>query len=200
MKTLALLLATMFPLDPALWLLDPQQPDAGVVFTKHGALAFNFPTVDTGAYTGNLYLPWAGPLDGTLIAAIQVVTFPVGDKPVRFIPAPNGDCISPARVYLYFQTGPLYDSTEGTRWWAVLDSWPLGDTGGATVVLSASLEDPSRWYSVYGHPATDVPGFENAKAHPTYVGLTFGGNCTNGHGVATGKGTAQFRLLSYALQ
>lgn len=200
MKILALFLALSFPLDPALWQLDPQQPDAGTPFMKHSALAFNFPTVDTGVYTGNLYLPWTGELAGTLTATVQVLTFPAGDKPVRFIPAP-GACVSPPRVYLYFQTGPLYDSAEGTRWWTALDSWPLADTGGATVQLSASLDDPARWFSVYGHPATSFPAeFANAKAHPTIVGLTFGGNCTNGHGVATGKGTAQFRLSSFSLQ
>lgn len=189
--------AQTFPLDPNLWLLDPQQPDQGVVFAKKGTLAFNFPLAGDPGYTGYLLLPWTQAITGfSLEAQVQLITFPSGDKPVRFIPAP-GSCISEARAYLFFQSGDLYNGIEGTQWWANLDSWPLVDTGAAVVTVQADLTDPSRWYSVYGHSATGFPAeFANALAHPSYVGLTFGGNCANGHGVQTGKGSAQFRLVT----
>lgn len=194
MKAFAVALLLAFPLDPSLWLLDPQQPDQGVVFSKKGGVAFNFPTVDTGSYTGNLFLPWPAPLSGTLTATIQVVTFPAGDKPVRFIPAP-GPCVSPAMVHLYFQTGDLYNDVDGTRWWSNPVAWTLQD---GTVMLEVDLT-PDNWSSTFGHPASTMPAdFANTLSHPTFVGLTFGGGCSFGHGVATAKGTAQFRLLSFS--
>lgn len=209
--TLALLLALAssvsaqtFPLDPALWLLDPQQPDQGTVFTKKGTLAFWFPAYATtpDSYAGYLLLPWSQALTGTtFIATVQVVTFPAGTVPVRFTAPYNGGCVSEGKVFIFFQTNMLYNGIEGTQWWANLDAWPIADTGTATVTISVDLTDPSRWYSVYGHPATMLPAeFANAKSHPTYVGLTFGGNCANGHGLQTRKGDAQFRLVSLATQ
>jgi hypothetical protein len=165
-------------------------------------LAFNFSLAGDPGYTpGYVLLPWTQPLTGsTYSAQFQLLTFPTGDKPVRFLPFPNGDCVSPARMYLYFQTGSLYNGTEGTQWWASLDSWALVDTAGTIITVSAPLDDPSRWYSVYGHPATSFPAqFANARANPTYVGLTFGGNCAAGKGVETGKGSAQFRLTSFGI-
>lgn len=209
--TLALLLALCsvtaaqtFPLDPSLWLLDPQQADQGTVFSKKGTLAFWFPSYATNpdSYNGYLLLPWTQAINGSVFTAtVQVITFPVSpDKPVRFVPAP-GSCISPGKVYIFFQTGALYNGDEGTQWWSYIDAWPIGDTGTAIVTVSVDLNDPSRWYSVYGHPATGFPSeFTNAKQHPSYVGLTFGGNCHDGHGIQTRKGEAQFRLVSLVVQ
>ena len=192
--------AQPFPLDPSLWLIDPSQADAGIVlpFTKRGALAFNF---NRDTYTGYVLLPWTQPLQGTFTASLQVLTSPDSpDKPVRFV-MPVGACESPGRVYLFFQTNELYNGIEGTQWWASFDGWTLAETGTATVILTADLGDSTRWTSVYGHPASNFPSeYANAKAHPTYVGLTLGGNCSNGHGVSPRKGDAQFRLVSMEIQ
>lgn len=196
--------AQIFPLDPAQWLLDPQQPDQGTVFSKKGTLAFWFPRYpdSPNSYTGYLLLPWSQVLTGTTFSAtVQIVTFPAGTIPVRFTAPENGGCTSLGKVFIFFQTGTLYNGIEGTQWWATLDAWPIGDTGTATVIISAALNDPSRWVSVYASSGTELPAeFANAKAHPTYVGLTFGGNCANGHGLQTRKGEAQFRLVSLAVQ
>jgi hypothetical protein len=195
---------TNFPLDPSQWLLDPQQTDQGMVFAKKGTLAFWFPAYATTPddYAGYLLLPWTQALTGsTFSATVQVITFPAGTVPVRFTAPYNGGCVSEGRVYIFFQTGQLYNGIEGTQWWAAADAWPIGDTGTATVIISAALNDPSRWASVYAHSGTELPAeFANAKAHPTYVGLTFGGNCANGHGLNTRKGEAQFRLVSLTVQ
>lgn len=193
--------AQTFPLDASLWLLDPQQPDQGQPFNKKGTLAFNFPwgPGDTG-YAGNLLLPWTSPLNGSnFTATFTIITFPVDPtKPVRFIAPESGTgCVSPCSAFFYFQTGGLYNDIDGTRWWAVWNGWILED---GTTVISVSL-DPSLWVSTFGNRGDTMPAqFANALQHPTYIGVTFGGNCRAGHGVQTRKGSAQFRLSNYSLQ
>jgi hypothetical protein len=69
-----------------------------------------------------------------------------------------------------------------------------------SVTLTVPL-DPSQWSSTFGHSGTQLPAeFANALQHPTYVGITFGGNCAFGHGVQVRKGDAQFRLSSLSVQ
>jgi hypothetical protein len=193
--------AQTFPLDASQWTIDPQQIDQMQPFNKNGAVAFWFPnyTVNPDWFTGNLYLPWTQPLTGTsFVATIQIDTFPVDPiKAVRFVPAYNGDCISPAQAHIYFQTGSLYNDLDGTRWWSNPVAWELQN---GSVTLTVSL-DPSQWSSTYGHFGTELPAqFQNAIAHPTYVGITFGGNCAFGHGVQTKKGDARFKLYYFACQ
>jgi hypothetical protein len=193
--------AQQFPLDASLWVIDPQQTDQIYPFNKGGTLAFWFPnySVTPDAFTGNLYLPWSPPLTGSAFTAqMQVDTFPTDPtKSVRFIPAYNGDCVSPAQAHVYFQTGALYNDLDGTRWWSNPVAWELQ---GGTVTLTVPL-DPSQWSSTFGHFGTELPAqFQNALAHPTYVGITFGGNCAFGHGVQVRKGDARFRLSSFSIQ
>lgn len=193
--------AQTFPLTSSLWVLDPQQPDQVQPYNKKGDLAFDFPVIPSPSYAGYLLLPWTQPLTGsTFSAEVQVVTYPFRAHAVYWIAPENGGCESPSKVYLFFQTQGLYNGIEGTQWWASLDAWEIVDTLGGTVVITAALDDPSRWYSVFGHPATQFPAqFANAKAHPSYVGLTFGGNCANAHGIQSKRGDSRFRLRSFGV-
>jgi hypothetical protein len=42
--------------------------------------------------------------------------------------------------------------------------------------------------------------FNNAKRHPTYIGLTLGGSCSFGHGVRVKKGQARLLVLDYRIR
>jgi hypothetical protein len=53
---------------------------------------------------------------------------------------------------------------------------------------------------VLGHDnATNVPMFLSAEQDVAYIGMTFGGGCFDGHGVAVTNGSAIFTLISLVL-
>jgi hypothetical protein len=68
--------------------------------------------------------------------------------------------------------------------------------------LTANLDDPTQWVSVFGQAASD--GFEKelhaAQVHMDNIGFTFGGGCFFGHGVFVTGGTATFQATSFVVQ
>jgi hypothetical protein len=108
---------------------------------------------------------------------------------------------SPPFVHLYFQRNGddlrgTPGATEYYRWWsrAYIDFNSSG-----RFVLTAPLSQ-GNWVDVLGHDnATNVPMFLSAEQDATYIGMTFGGGCFDGHGVAVTNGSAIFTLISLVL-
>jgi hypothetical protein len=108
---------------------------------------------------------------------------------------------SPPFVHLYFQRNGddlrgTPGATEYYRWWsrAYIDFSSSG-----RFVLTAPLTT-GNWVDVLGHDnATNVPMFLSAEQDVAYVGMTFGGGCFDGHGVAVTNGSASFTLISLVL-
>ena len=56
------------------------------------------------------------------------------------------------------------------------------------------------WVDVLGHDnSANFPMFVAAEQNVAYIGMTFGGGCFDGHGIAVKNGSANFTLISLAL-
>jgi hypothetical protein len=186
--------AQTIPLKASRWLINPKQANERSPEQDGNAVAFDF---SKNQYTGYLVTATTGALHGdTLTATLNIQTAEAKPgKRVRFIPKPNGDCIAPATVRFYFQTGELYNDVRGTRWWSNQVSWELK---AGVITLSVDLS-PKNFSGTFGEQGSSMPDyFWHAANFPTYIGLTFGGNCHYGHGVVIKKGAARFELLEYS--
>ncbi len=80
-----------------------------------------------------------------------------------------------------------------TRWW----NTSAVALAPGTITLSARIEDPAQWSSVYGETASESAaaqaGFEDTLAHAR-IGFSFGGGCFYGHGVGVTAGAATLEL------
>lgn len=86
------------------------------------------------------------------------------------------------------------------RWWSNPRAFTLAD-GRATITVPLS---PEFWSSVNGQFGNADSfarfGFAKALLNVTRLGLTFSGGCSFGHGINVRGGSAQFRLIGYAIQ
>ena len=56
------------------------------------------------------------------------------------------------------------------------------------------------WVDVLGHDnSANFPMFVAAEQNAAYIGMTFGGGCFDGHGIAVKNGSANFTLISLVL-
>jgi hypothetical protein len=108
---------------------------------------------------------------------------------------------SPPFVHLYFQRngddlhGTL-GATEYYRWWSRPD---IEFKSSGRFVLTVPLT-AGNWIDVLGHDsATNFPMFLTAEQNVAYIGMTFGGGCFDGHGIAVKNGSAIFTLISLDL-
>jgi hypothetical protein len=138
-----------------------------------------------------------------LTATFQIAT--TGASQFRFDTATNNHCSSPpASARLFFAQKNYTVSGETAaqyqRWWSNPVAYVLAP---GTVTLTASL-NPAEWSSVYGVKGDASraarAGFSRAMNEVGNIGLTFGGGCFFGHGVAVSGGTARFILTSYRIR
>jgi len=131
----------------------------------------------------------------TLKATFTITT--VGSP--RFIYQPYGGCNTPANTRLFLQRGVDLTYDEFDRWWAKAAVFTLA-AGKAT--LTATLV-PEQWSSVEGKSgndsATAKAGFAKAIENVSRIGLTFGGGCNFGHGVAITGDAARFTLTEFSV-
>jgi hypothetical protein len=196
--------AQSLPLKASRWLIDPGKPQQSRPFDDNGAISFDLPISEQpdpnskGPWLGYVVLPWTQAIRGEFLTVTLNVTVagPKHGRRIKFnykSEAANV-CDAPASVRLYFQTSTLYNSTDGTRWWASAVSYQLS---AGLVTLTVPLT-PKNFSSTYGHSGDSMaPYFWHALEHPTYVGLTFGGGCFYGHGVNVSKGQARVTVLEY---
>jgi hypothetical protein len=102
----------------------------------------------------------------------------------------SNTCATPATVRPFFWPNRNGEG-EFDRWWSNPAAYVLAPGQRAlTVPLSAD-----RWSSVFGKMgnvnAGATAGFIRATGSVTRLGLTFGGGCFFGHGVAAQGGTAR---------
>ena len=108
---------------------------------------------------------------------------------------------SPPFVHVYFQrNGDDLLGTAGTteyyRWWSRSG---IDFNSSGKFVLTVPLT-PGNWIDVLGHDNdSNFPMFVAAEQNVAYVGMTFGGGCFDGHGVAVKNGSAIFTLVSLVL-
>jgi hypothetical protein len=115
----------------------------------------------------------------------------------------NNDCNigSPPFVHLYFQRDGddlrgTPGATEYYRWWSRGD---IDFRSSGRFVLTVPLT-MGNWTDVLGQDnITSFPMFLAAEQNVAYIGMTFGGGCFDGHGVAVKNGSAIFTLVSLIL-
>jgi len=158
------------------------------VAALNGGWQFDFPMQDGVHY---LTTPMTADLRGK---EIQVTAHVVGIDPVFAWPADA--CGSPARARVMAQRqGDDLRSASG-RWWS---DRPITLQVGATTITAPV--SPERWSNVDGKVGTaDPQGFDDAMAHPGFVGLTFGGGCFFGHGVWLQSGAARMLVRDFSIQ
>jgi hypothetical protein len=89
---------------------------------------------------------------------------------------------------------------EFDRWWSTGMRFVKLEPGLFEIQVSLN---PSEWSSVLGKVGSDSPttiaAFNNALAHPSRVGMTFGGGSFYGHGVYATGGVAQTDITRYMI-
>jgi hypothetical protein len=139
--------------------------------------------------------PVAGRLAGSALAATWRID---GTDGVKFREVePCGDWSQAAVRFMIQRRGDNLTAQgpyEHYRRWSAPLALALGPV---SFVVSLS---PDHWSSVYAKRGNEVPNeLAAALADVGNIGLTYGG-CFAGHGVYTADGTANFVLLSYAVQ
>ena len=163
---------------------------------------FNFPRCSKvqGTKCGVDYIntPKGPKLKGA--SAIAMTFIVTGNSPEWIWETNKPPCNRGASVYLFFQQGNALDNNEFHRWWSV-QPFPLSVTAPMAQNLLSVQLDPSKWLSVFGkvgNSSSDATkGFNKALANASRIGMTFGGGCNAGHGVAVKSGSAAFKLLNY---
>jgi hypothetical protein len=117
----------------------------------------------------------------------------------RFIHQADG-CNVPANTRLFLQRGLEVTYDEFDRWWAK-DAF-FGLVAGKATLIATLV--PEQWSSVEGKPGNESgaarAGFAMAIENVSRIGLTFGGGCNFGHGVAVTDGTARFTLTEFSVE
>jgi hypothetical protein len=166
------------------WYFDfPQGPEAD------GAASVHYVTTPSGG--GLASSSWLG-------AVFEIAE--TGAAVYQYKLKADNTCDNPAIVSLFLQQqgDRLTASEPYKRWWSV-GGYALKSGSGE---LTVSLEDGSKWLSVFGErgnaSAAASAGFAAAKQYLGNIGLTFGGGCFKGHGVnlAPGSGTSRFTLTT----
>lgn len=173
------------------WIVLTVGPWAAPWNQENGSLRATFLPVESGSLN---YLYTASPYTVAghhfLRATFGVVT--TGGDPYLFAPT---DCGGPARVRLLLYS-LNYLGTEFERWWNRDAEMALYPSTNPAVVgtLTADLTQPDRWYSIFGKTGVDAPAPFAAALAGARVGVTFGGPCFAGHGVAAVNGGVDFVL------
>ncbi len=149
---------------------------------------------------GRAVVPYKGPLPpgGSLTVAFHIDETDGTVFNTQMEPGNTGTW--PASVVLYFSDhndgGDQYD-----RWWSQWGATSVVLGPGDFTLTVPLVHDPAVWTSVYGQDGVDTPSadrFARALAHPTALGMTFGGGFYKGHGVNV-CGAARFILDSYTV-
>jgi hypothetical protein len=160
-----------------------------------GSLTFIFPDITQGLF-GYLYSKTAYRLTGFSTYQASFAVAVLSGSPVfTYDAGPDNPCANPPHVQL-FLWGTRNADSEFARWWSHAGAHELSP---GTILLSADLNDLTDWSSVYGKSADSsaeaTAGFDRAR-DSALIGLTFGGGCFAGHGVATKGGTARGDVVS----
>lgn len=171
--------------------------------TSSSVATFAFPAKPTTALlTTAKNANLLGDLKGKTITA----TFRInGSSDAAFAHGGNQSCgTANSSVRLYFAGDTRGNFTQDTAgyskyWWSNPSSKPV-QISGDTVTLIVPV-DTLNWSNWGGQLSNDIPTyFNDAAAHVSEIGLSFGGGCGFANGVGMSAGTASFVLTSYSVQ
>lgn len=196
-------------LSPSQWgYIEANIKKFSLFTAQGGGLAFNFPvdTLPVGSrsahvdyLTSNQALP---PLTSASVLMVDGSVTTTGAPVFDYAFEASNTCVFPAHARLILLVKNWQTAGEYGRWWSNPTSFQLAaGPFGLTVPLNPDL---NQWSDVYGHHIADSPearaGFLAALKNAAALGVTFGGGCFFGHGVAVTGGTAQFTLTGYSVQ
>lgn len=160
-------------------------------------LCFTFPTGNSALNHVDYMLRQSGSL-----ASKNELTahFTISGQPT-FQATQPGTCDPTPKAHLFFAVqGYGVSGSTGEniqRWWSNPISVKL--TGGDTT-LTVPLT-PDQWSDVDGQSGeSNLSAFADAMDHAGWIGLTFGGGCSFGHGVNTAEPGVTFTLHSLEAQ
>ena len=193
-------------LSPRSWSLIQDGSPAMVPYTDGAALALNFPQYDGITKHSINYYTSATRFSKTTSAVMTMDIQVIADVSTLFTAVFDSTNIctpeNPA-VRLFFAKKNWIRGGDYARWWAnpinpaYMGSYVLAN---GLVTLSVPF-DPAQWTSVMGVRGSDnVAEFTKAIANINEVGVTFGGGCFFGHGVAVTNGTATFKVTRFEVQ
>jgi hypothetical protein len=195
---------TPIKLKPGKWFIDPTIDGGSKAqpYKAGGGLAFAFPESPypdpnaTHPWYGYLVRPWSAPITGSsLVITVSLIGSPVAE--FNYQSESFNTCDSPAAMYPYFQSGDLYNATGGNRWWCQPSKLVLSSALNAGYVTLNVPLDPALWSDTYGRSGDTVSGFSDTLAHPTWIGVTFGGGCFFGHGVNSYNGQVELQVVDF---
>lgn len=220
-------LPLVIPMDPSIWLIEHRDDPTTQAKLVNGALVFPINPytgeVDNGNWNNySDYEPWlANPTKGktskpasydvsqasTLTVKMRVQT--TGQPTWRYDSSPDNDCVYPPHIRPYFAVGEnnaRYNDTG--RWWSnsaqpgtnfELDTLP--PNADVTFTLVMNLDDPSQFSDADGEfgnlNSTTTSQFAATKKAVGEMGVTWGGGCFFGHGVAVQGGTATITFYEF---
>ena len=157
------------------------QPNTALLVTTHG-----------GSKGSTL-----GDLTGKTLTATFTISGATGAFTYWGEGTPDNPCGTPASTRLFFETDNGGGFAYTHYWWSNPASAVLAS---GTWHVTATVE-PGEWSDWNGQPgATQTPGFADAAANVTMVGLSFGGGCFFENGVGTENGSGAFTLDSFTAE
>lgn len=171
-----------------------------------GAWYFDFPSSGSVNY---IQVPYNQTQTHTNIS----ITFRIDETNAVYGQADATDH-NPATFHLYFERQGDDGTKDNSRWWPVCGitlapySSPstfsecaktVDSNGNTTVTVPLVF---SQWNCVQNTPSDPctTAGFQDALANVGWVGLTFGGQFFDGHGVYLTNGQSRFTLINYTVQ
>lgn len=159
-------------------------PYKGSVATK-SQLSATFQTLDMGGATGtNCQVWWMGPFPGAIPESGRLYGYPCEGR-VSFVLWKD-------------------DRSDYGRWYSYGRVMASLSAFGVVQTMTADLNDPAIWSSVYWHMANSsaaaLKGFNAAKAHLAEIHLAFSGGDFAEHGANSVGGPVRFELRDIRLQ
>lgn len=104
---------------------------------------------------------------------------------------------NPATFHLFLERRGDNFTNEYYRWWAGDGGYVLGSKDNSVVTIEVPLTADC-WSSVYGHH--NSAKFADTLNNLGWVGMTFGGRNSWGHGMNMLAGSAKFTLLDFRIE
>ena len=172
-----------------LWAKDMPDHPATVA---NGAWSFSFP--DQNGYVSYVQTPF----DALPANAQITVTFRIDhSEDATFNGSVDPTAGDPATFHLFLETQNDNFLIYTNRWWAETGGFTLDSANGRDVTISVPL-NWKNWSDVMGQQ--DPNCFANALQNVGWVGMTFGGQNSWGHGVNMISGTATFTLIDFRVE
>jgi hypothetical protein len=172
-----------------LWAKDMPDHPATVA---NGAWSFSFP--DRNGYVSYVQTPFnALPTNAQITMTFRIDC----TADARFNGSVDPTAGDPATLHLFLETQNDNFLIYTNRWWADTGGFTLDSANGRDVTISVPL-NWKNWSDTMGLQDPDL--FANALQNIGWVGMTFGGQKSWGHGVNMISGMATFTLIDFRVE